>query len=108
MKTLTRLSASGFALDEAHTLGELEALSDAERQMLVYPTDRIFSSFPSVALTDFFSKLAHSGQEIYLHKIGLSLKTGERVKLYDKTGFFAVGEVRLYDGMPAIKPIRQF
>ena len=58
--------------------------------------------------SDFFAKLAHSGLEIYQKKIGTAYSLGERVRLYDSNGFFAVGEVREYEQGMAIKPIRQF
>ena len=108
MSSLERVEASGFTLDDAHTLGEIEALSEDERLALVIPVERAFRDWRLVTLPDFFSRLAHSGQEIYLKKIGESLDVGTRVRLYDKDGFFAVGEVREYEAGPAIKPIRQF
>ena len=108
MKTLVRLSASGFSIDEAHTLGEIEAMSDKERESIVIGVERIFDSLPSVTLPDFFARLASSGLEIYQKKINTSFELGTRVKLYSKCGFFAVGEVRDYDDGTAIKPIRQF
>lgn len=108
MKTLERTEASGFSLSLAHTLGELETMSDEERAALVIPTEEIFSELVSVRLDSFFSRLAHSGLEIYLKKIKKDLDIGTRVKLYDADGFFAVGEVRAFDDGLAIKPIRQF
>ena len=70
------------------------------------------SAFLSCALTevklpDFFARLAHSGLEIYQKKISTDFEIGERVRLCDKKGFFAVGEVREFDDGTAIKPIRQ-
>lgn len=108
MSSLRRLEAGGFTLDGAHTLDELSAMSEEERRSLVIPTERIFDNKRSVMLPDFFSRLAHSGLEIYLQKIGASLEVGELVKMYDKDGFFALGEVRMFDDGPAVKPIRQF
>lgn len=108
MKTLVRLSAAGFGIDEAITLEELEALDESARAGRVLPTERIFASLGTVRLPDFFARLAHSGLEIYLKKIGIALDEGVRVKLYDENGFFAVGEVRSYEDGLAIKPIRQF
>ena len=108
MKTLCRASASGFTLDDAHTLTELENMSEAEREACIFPVEYIFRDLPEVTLLDFFSRLAHSGLEIYLKKIGLSLDIGTRVRLSDKDGFFSVGEVREFDDGLAIKPIRQF
>ena len=59
-------------------------------------------------LSPFFSRLARCGVEIYLKKIGITLPLGERVRLRDELGFFALGEVRDFDGALAIKPIKQF
>lgn len=108
MQTLCRASASGFSLSDAHTLGELENMSDAEREACVFPVEYIFRSLDEVRLPDFYSRLAHSGLEIYLKKIGTDLPIGSRVRLSDKDGFFALGEVREYEQGLAIKPIRQF
>ena len=108
MKTLCRTAASGFTLGDAHTLGELEAMSEAERGAIVIPTERIFEKFTVVALPPFFSHLARAGQEIYLRKIGRDFPLGTLLRLSDERGFFAVGEVREYEAGAAIKPIRQF
>ncbi len=108
MKTLCRMSAAGFTLDGAITLGELEALSEDKRLSHVLDTEVVFKKYEIIKLEPFFSKLAHSGLEIYLKKIGKNLDTGTIVRLYDGDGFFAVGEVRDYGGERAIKPIRQF
>lgn len=108
MKTLTRLSASGFSLGDAYTLGELENMTEEQRERCILPVERVFEGLPSVTLPDFFARLASSGLEIYEKKIGTCLGVGTRVKLYSKSGFFAVGEVREFEGGTAIKPIRQF
>ena len=108
MKTLQRCEASGFTLDDAHTLSELENMKDDERTSLVIPTERVFEGWANVRLSDFFSRLAHSGVELHLKKLGVTLSLGEKVRLSDKDGFFAIGEVREFESGLAIKPIRQF
>ena len=108
MATLLRAEAAGYTLSDAYTLGELEAMCDCEREAKIFPTEHIFREMPRVTLSDFFSKLAHSGLEIYQKKIGVSYDIGTRVAFFDKNGFFAVGEVRDFEGGSAIKPIRQF
>lgn len=108
MKTLKRLTASGYSIDEARTLSEYENMTDEERRAAVYPIERIFEKYETVTLPDFFARLAHSGQEIYLNKIKKSFKVGDVVNIADSEGFFAVGEVREFDSGLAIKPIRQF
>ncbi len=108
MKTLCRASASGFTLDDAHTLAELESMTDEEREKCIFPVEYIFRQLEEVRLKPFFARLAHSGVEIYLKKIGLDLPVGTRVRLSDDEGFFALGEVREYEQGRAIKPIKQF
>ena len=108
MSTLKRASASGFTLEDAHTLGELENMSPEEREACIFPAEYIFKNKKNIVLPDFFAKLAKAGQQIYLSKIKTDLPLGEKVRLSDKEGFFALGEVRDFDGEAAIKPIRQF
>ena len=108
MKTLCRASASGFTLDDAHTLTELENMSEKEREACVFPVEYIFRKYSEVKLSAFFARLAHSGLEIYLKKINLDLPIGTLVRLSDDKGFFAIGEVREFEQGKAIKPIRQF
>ena len=109
MKTLERATASGFTLDDAHTLSELEEMSPRQRENVIFPVEYIFRNLPEVTLPDFFARLAHSGLEIYLKKINYDGALGDKVRLRDKNGFFAVGEIREYEGGAlAIKPIRQF
>lgn len=108
MKALCRLSAAGYTLKDAKTLGELAALSEEQRAACLIPTEALFPSFSAISLPPFFSRLAHSGAEIYLKKIGLSAAVGDRFRLYDEKGFFAIGETREYEEGLAIKPIKQF
>lgn len=110
MKTLCRTEACGFGLEDAHTLDELENMSAEELSAAIIPTERIFSDRRAVILSDFYSRLAKNGVEIYLRKLGITdLKLGEQVRLYDAgKAFFALGRVDDFDGGAAIKPIKQF
>lgn len=108
MSALCRTEASHFTLDEAHTVEELEEMSDAEREALLIPVERIFEKYERVNLPPFFERLARAGQEIYLKKISKSLELGTLVRLCGADGFFALGEVKEFEEGPAIKPIRQF
>ena len=108
METLERTKASVFTLDDAHTLFEIENMTEDERDALIIPTERVFASYKKVTLAPFFARLARCGVEIYLKKIGEDIPEGTLVTLYDTSGFFALGEVRLFDGGLAVKPIKQF
>lgn len=108
MASLRRAGACGFSLAEAHTLEEIEAMTEEEREALIRPVETVFSSWEKIELPPFFARLARCGVEIYQKKIGTSLPLGTRVTLYESGKFFALGEVREFDAGTAIKPIRQF
>ncbi len=108
MASLERLTASGYPLSTAYTLDELENMSEEERLKTVLPVENIFKDLPRVTLSEFFARLAKCGLEIYQKKIGTAFSVGERVRMCDSEGFFALGEVGEYEDGTAIKPIRQF
>ena len=108
MSALERTKASVFTLKEAHTLGELEAMSEQERRAQIIPVERVFECYPEVKLDPFFARLARCGLEIYLKKISYKAEPGALLRLADERGFFALGEVREYEAGLAIKPIKQF
>lgn len=108
MKTLRRTSLGGFSINDAHTLEELEALTEEERSALLIDTEELFSDCEIIRLPDFYARLCNSGCEIYLKKLGIDLDMGKRVRLYDKNGFFSLGEVRDFPDGTAVKPIKKF
>jgi len=108
MSALERTRASVFTLDDAITLEDIEKLSDDERRLLIIPVERVFLDRLPVTLPPFFARLARNGLPIYLKKIGAKLDTGTEVRLFDESGFFALGEVAELDDGQAIKPVRQF
>ena len=108
MKTLRRLEAAGYTIADSVTLDTLENAPESEREAFVLPVEDVFKSLDKVQLNAHFTHLARNGLEIYLHKIGKSLDLGQRVMLFDESGFFALGEVKDYEDGAAIKPIKQF
>ena len=108
MKTLERTECAGFTVKDAHTLEEIEKMSEEEREALIIPTEKLFPMVESLTLSPFYTRLARCGVEIYLKKINVTAEVGKRFKLFDENGFFALGEVREFDDGLAIKPIKQF
>ena len=108
MSALCRLEAGGFTLDQAHTLSQIENMSEDEREALIIPTEKIFEKYERVNLPEFYAALAHNGASIYQRKIRTDFPLGSFLRLYDKDGFFALGEVVLKDGETVIKPQKQF
>ncbi len=108
MSSLIRTKAGIFDLENAYTLEALEAMTIEERYEKLLPTELLFDTYPIVRLSDFYAKLARNGCEIYERKIGTDFSLGEKLRVYDKNGFFAVGEVREYDEGLAIKLLKRF
>ena len=108
MATLERRVCGDFKIEDSHTLDELAELSYDEAAALLLPVESLFSELDEVKLPDFYAKLASSGCEIYQKKIGTSLPVGARVRMHDRDGFFALGEVREYEAGTAIKAIKLF
>lgn len=108
MSRLLRMTAGGFTLEAAKSLGELEALPQEQRQTLLLPTEVIFRDWPKVVLPPFFARLAHAGLPIYQKKIGTAFPLGSRVHFVDEGGFFAIAEAVMAEEGQALRPIRQF
>lgn len=108
MKALERTECAGYTVADAHTIAEIEAMTEEEREGLIIPTEALFAKYKKITLPPFFARLARCGVEIYLKKISLTAEAGERFALYDEGGFFALGEVREFEAGLAVKPIKQF
>jgi len=108
MSSLCRRRSGIFMVEGSYTVEALGEMSEEERAGLLMPTESLFAGEHSVTLGDFFAHLARCGCEIYLKKIRENIEKGRRVALYDKDGFFAVGEVREYEDGLAIKPLKLF
>ena len=108
MSSLIRTKTGGFTLENAYTLEALENMTPDERSSLLLPTEMLFTHLSKVTLSDFFAKLSRNGCEIYLKKIGADIPLGTLLRVYDKNGFFAVGEIREYPDGLAVKLLKRF
>ena len=106
MSSLFRTETGGFHISSAHTLTEIEALTQEERDALLIPTESLFTSLPVVVLPAFFERLAGNGAEIYQKKIGTAFPTGTLLRVHGGSGFFGIGEVREYESGSAIKMVK--
>lgn len=106
MSSLFRTETGGFNISEAHTLEELEALSQEERDALLIPTESLFSSLPELKLPAFYERLARNGAEIYQKKIGAHFPVGTLLRVHGGEGFFGIGEVREYENGSAVKIVK--
>lgn len=106
MSSLFRTETGGFNVSQAHTLEELEALSQEERDALLIPTENLFAELPTVKLPAFYERLAKNGAEIYQKKIGTSFPEGTLLRVHGGEGFFGLGSVREYEGGSAVKIVK--
>jgi len=106
MSSLFRTETGGFDISASHTLAEIEALSQEERDALLIPTENLFADLPAVTLPAFYERLAKNGAEIYQKKIGTHFPGGARVRVCGGEGFFGIGEVREYEGGSAVKIVK--
>ena len=59
-----------------------------------------------INLSEFYSKLAKNGAEIYLHKINYEFNPGDKILMYDCNNIlFALGEIKDYPDGIACKPV---
>ncbi len=108
MSSLVRTRTGGFTLENACTLEELESKTPEERAALLLPTETLFTHLQAFTFSDFYAKLSRNGCEIYLKKIGANFPLGTMLRICDKNGFYAIGEVIEYPDGAAIKLRKRF
>ena len=108
MTELQRTQSGSFTIENAYSISELEAMEPQNRINLLMPVESLFEEAPAVTLPEFYTRLCRSGCEIYQKKIGTSFNEGEFVRICDKNGFFALGQIKSYPDGSAIKAIKLF
>ena len=87
---LRRTRVGNFSLADALTLDTLEATPEAERDVLLLPTDQLLPGLPSIELDRDAAYYLRQGQAIWQPK----LQVHQRFRIYDeKQIFIGVGEV---------------
>ena len=108
MTELNRTQSGAFDIENAYTIEQLEGMEMDVRHNLLMPVESLFEEAQPVTLPDFYARLCRSGCEIYQKKIHTSIKDGEFVRICDKNGFFALGQVKEYPDGSAIKAVKLF
>ena len=87
---LRRTRVGNFSLADALTLDTLEATPEAQRDVLLLPTDQLLPGLPSIELDRDAAYYLRQGQAIWQPK----LQVHQRFRIYDeKQIFIGVGEV---------------
>ena len=108
MTELKRTKSGSFEIESSFEISQLEAMDFEKRCSLLTPVEELFSEAEAVTLPDFYARLCKSGCEIYQKKIKTDFPTDTFVRIYDKYGFFALGQVKEYPDGSAIKAIKLF
>lgn len=111
MSALCRAGACGFSLSDAHTPDELAAMTEEERDAAVVGLDKLFYAYPRLTPIPFFARLLHNGLAVSMRKLAGAppLSPGDRVRICDENGFFALGELETDEtGDRVLRPIKQF
>lgn len=108
MTELCRTQSGDFLIKDSYSIADLEAMEVSQRQSLLMPVESLFTDAEAVTLPDFYARLCKSGCEIYQKKIGTAIPDSKFVRLLDKNGFFALGQVKEYPDGSAIKAIKLF
>ncbi len=108
MSYLRRTKSGMFSLDDSYTLEQIEQLSTEERFSLLSPTEMLFSDLEHIELPEFYEKLYKNGLEIYLKKIGMQFKLNQKLAVYDKNGFYSLGQIISYPDGLALKSVKFF
>lgn len=100
-----------FSAENAVTIDELKRGILPERS--VTAVEKVYEKYPPLTFPAFYEKLFSNGCEIYIKKLsGMEevkrSKVGDVYRIIGKEGFFALGEVFLYEDGLAIKQIKRF
>lgn len=108
MSSLRRTRSGNFRLDDALSLEVLAEMSEEERLSKLIPTESLFAELREVNLPEFYERLCRNGAEIYQKKIRTDFEIGTKLRICGKNGFFALGEVRMYEDGSAVKAVKLF
>lgn len=110
MRSLVRTRVSGFALDAAVTLGELERMRDEGRvDELLVPVDELFADCPALHVREEFRRLLENGNAVCPGQTaeGKCHAPGKQVRVYFADGVFA-GIYSYDEGQKRYKPVKMF
>ncbi len=108
MSCLVRERSGCFTLADAVTIDELEKMPYDDRLLLPKPVESLFTDLQRVNLPDYYAKLIRSGADIFQKKVKAALADGERVRLYNRGEFIALGVGMTIEDKPVIRQEKIF
>ncbi|WP_277188798.1 tRNA pseudouridine(55) synthase TruB [Caballeronia sp. BR00000012568055] len=101
LTALRRTGVGALTLENAITLDELQALSEAERDQRLQPVDALLSTFPAVKLDDEATKRFLHGQRLRLADVVSTRLEEGRVRVYAQQGDRLLGVAKAGEGVLA-------
>lgn len=92
MSALRREKSGLFSLEGALTLQQLENMDEKGRIAALIPTEKLFFDLSDVFAGGRALELLKNGGAVDQRKLGVTLKEGSFVRVYDEQGFLALGE----------------
>ncbi len=108
MSSLVRERSGCYTIDDAVTIDELEKMPYEDRLLLPKPVESLFTELQAVTLPDYYAKLIRSGADIYQKKVKANISDGERVRLYNRGEFIALGVGMTVEDKPVIRQEKIF
>jgi len=108
MEKLVRTKVGRFLLEDALTLGEVEALRDEERlNEVILPVDKVFFGLPAVTLKEETARLGYNGNPFTAKDLEASDAAEGQVRVYDFEGQF-IGIYCREPGQKLYRPVKMF
>ncbi len=109
MSSLVRTEVDVFNLENAVVFDDLNHMSVEEILSHLIPTEKLFMHLPEARMDEFFDRLYHHGESIRLGKLkGIYGEVGDLFRVYDKDGFYSIGEIIERDGKKHFRQKRLF
>lgn len=100
MGSLTRNEVGVFKKEDAIVFDDLNDMSVEEILSHLIPVEKMFMHLPEARMDEFFNRLYFHGEKIKLSKLrGIRGEVGDIFRVYDKDGFYSLGEITEKDGV---------
>lgn len=102
LTALRRTATAGFQIEQAHTLEDLAALSEEQRDACLLPCDVLVQHLPKITLNDHAVEMLKLGQR---PQFGEDIRSDQPIRVYSRQGEF-VGLVTYQADIGRLKALR--
>ena len=99
MSSLERSEVGIFKREDSIVFDDLNNMTVDEILSHLIPVEKMFTHLHEARMDEFFDRLYRQGQKIRLSKLkGIDGEIGDLFRVYDKNGFYSLGEITEIDG----------